>query len=496
VHVRVAQRRGGHRLDSFDLLRAPVAGAFLRWRHARTTLQSLLLATAILLVLHGLFGNQDAPANLATVLSWVHYRGLLVLTLLAAGNFFCTGCPIVLVRNLGRRLHAPSRRWPRALRGKWIALALFAGVLFAYELFDLWSAPAATAWLVVGYFAVALAVDLVFSGASFCQYVCPIGQFNFTASMLSPLEIQIREPQTCATCRTADCVRGRHDAAVPVRLVQRGCELGLFLPSKVGNVDCTFCLECVHACPHDNVALAARVPGAELLETGRRSGIGRLLQRPDIAAFVVAFAFAGLVNAFAMTDPAHMVEMWLMHVMHVTTEAPVLAALFVIMLVVAPIVLLGGATTLTPGWRRTGWLRTAIAYAYALVPFGLGMWLAHYGFHLLTGVWRIVPVAQSAAMETVGWAVLGEPRWQWSGMRPGSVFPIEVGFVILGTLGSLGLAYLISERDRPRRPVLATLPWAAAIAVMAAAALWILSQPMAMRGMGMGMMDMGLGMGG
>ena len=81
-------------------------------------------------------------------------------------------------------------------------------------------------------------------------------------------------------------------------------------------------------------------------------------------------------------------------------------------------------------------------------------------------------------------------------MRPGSVYPIEVGFIILGTLGSLGLAYLISERDRPKRPVLATLPWAAAIVVMAAAALWILSQPMAMRGMGMGMMDMGLGMGG
>jgi hypothetical protein len=50
-------------------------------------------------VLHGLFGPQIAPRNLATVLTWVHYRGLPVVALLAAGNLFCTGCPFILVRD-------------------------------------------------------------------------------------------------------------------------------------------------------------------------------------------------------------------------------------------------------------------------------------------------------------------------------------------------------------------------------------------------------------
>jgi ferredoxin len=495
VHVRVGSPGRGRGVAPFDLLRAPAIGAFLRWRHARTLLQALLLAVAAVLVLHGLLGPQTAPANLATVVSWVEYRGLLVLALLVAGNLFCTGCPIVLVRNLGRRLHAPSRRWPRALRGTWIPLALFAAVLFTYELFDLWSLPAATAWIIVAYFAAALAVDLTFAGASFCQYVCPIGRFNFTASTLSPLEIQVREPATCATCRTADCVRGRRDPVMPLRVVQRGCELGLFLPAKVGNLDCTFCLECVQACPHDNVALAARIPGSELLESGRRSGIGRLRDRPDIAAFAVLFAFGGLVNAFAMTDTAMAVEMRLMDAMHVTTEAPALAAIFVGGLLLLPLALVAAATLLTPGSRRAGRRQTATAYAYAFVPFGLGMWLAHYGFHLLTGIFTIVPVTQSAVLDLLGRPLFGEPRWHWTGMRPGSVFPIEVGFILLGTLASLGLAYLISERDRPDTAVAATLPWAAAIAVTAAAALWILAQPMAMRGMG-GMSGMSLGMGG
>ena len=470
----------------WDALRAPVIGPFLRWRHARTTLQSVLLAVALIVILHGFFGPQVAPANLATVLSWVHYRGLLVLALLAAGNFFCTGCPLVLLRNLARRLHEPVRRWPAALRGKWTAAALFAGILLVYELFDLWSRPQATAWIVVAYFGAALAVDLVFAGASFCKYVCPIGQFNFVASTMSPLEVQVRAPSTCRSCTTADCVKGRREAATPVRVVQRGCELGLFLPTKIGNLDCTFCLECVHACPHDNVALYSRVPGVELLDPRRRSSIGRLWRRTDLAAFVVLFAFGGIVNAFGMTAAAPSVEAWLGQAMHVTGEAPVLSVIFVLGLVVLPVMLIAGATTLTPGARRLGWWRAATAYTFSLVPFGFAMWLSHYGFHLLTGIFTIVPVTQSAALDLLGWPALGTPQWRWSGMRPGSVLPIELGLILLGATTSIALAYLISERQQPERPLRATMPWAAVIVTMAVAALWILSQPMDLRGLSLG----------
>src|SRR5829696_5242729 len=112
-----------------DLLRWPVIGRLLRWRHARTSLQLIALLIATAVVLHGLFGPQIAPRNLATIVTWVHYRGLLVVMLLAAGNFFCTGCPFVLVRDAGRRVRRPARAWPAAMRGKWIGVALFAGVL-------------------------------------------------------------------------------------------------------------------------------------------------------------------------------------------------------------------------------------------------------------------------------------------------------------------------------------------------------------------------------
>jgi hypothetical protein len=465
-------------------MRLPLVGSFLHWRHARLAMQLPLLALAVLVVVHGLLGPQLAPRNLSTVLTSIHWRGLLIVALLAVGNLFCTGCPMMLVRDAGRRLYHPARRWPRWLRGKWLAIALLVIVLFAYELFDLWSLPRATAWLVLGYFGLALIVDVVFAGASFCKHLCPIGQFNFVASTMSPTELRVSDVSTCRSCRTADCIKGQYDRAQPARLVQRGCELGLFLPVKVGNVDCTMCLDCVHACPHDNIALVTRVPGAELLETRRRSGLGRLIQRTDLAVLAVVFTFAALVNAFAMTSPAFAAEQRLAAALNVRSEAPVLALIFLVGLGIVPALLLGTAGAITRGLAHrepTTLRRTIAGYAFALIPVGFGIWLAHYGFHLLTGAATIVPVAQSAAIDAFGRAALGEPVWQWVGMQPGSVFPIQLGFVLLGAAGSIGLVHATSLRDHPSIATRASIPWLAVVALITTTALWILSQPMDMR---------------
>ena len=233
--------------DEVDVLRWPVAGAFLKWKHSRTLLQVPLFVVSVVMILHGLFGTQIAPKNLATVLTWVHFRGALVLVLLAAGNFFCLACPFMLVRNAARKFFTPRWNWPQALRNKWISVVLLVAILFVYELFDLWSSPYWTAALAVGYFAVALAVDGLFKHAAFCKFVCPIGQFNFVASTLSPLEVKVREHAVCDRCATKDCIRGQRveigNAASTVQelvILQRGCELALFQPRKIGNMDCTF----------------------------------------------------------------------------------------------------------------------------------------------------------------------------------------------------------------------------------------------------------------
>jgi ferredoxin len=465
----------------FDLMRLPGLGHLFRWRYARPFLQAPLLVVSVVMILHGLFGPRLAPKNLATTLSWVHFRGVLVLVLLCAGNFFCLACPFMLVRQAARRLFRPRFDWPRPLRNKWLSVALFVLILFSYELFDLWSSPWWTAWLILAYFVTVLVVDGFFKHAAFCKFVCPIGQFNFVASTLSPFEVKVRDQEVCTRCHTLDCIRGRREPDSDL-VVIRGCELALFQPRKVGNMDCTFCLDCVHACPHDNIGILSRLPGIELVTDPIRSGIGYLSRRKDLAALAVVFTFGALLNAFGMVSPVYVVERWLGRMLHLSREAPVLGIIFTFFLILEPVLLLGLPAWLTRSWAggQRGLLPLMVRYAYGLVPLGFGMWLAHYSFHFLTGLYTIMPVTQSA-LGSLGLHVLGEPRWTLTGLPPNVVLMIEIGFLLLGFAGSLAVSYSLAEDDSPQKPMRAFIPWAAVSLVLWTASMWLLFQPMEMR---------------
>lgn len=472
----------------FDLVDIPGVGRFLRWRHTRVALQLPLLLVAMLMVWDGLVGPQLAPKNLATVLTWVHYRGLVVLALLVAGNLFCMACPFMLVRNLARRLVQPTRMWPSRLRGKWLALLLFALMLYLYELLDLWADPALTAWLILLYFASAMLVDMLFRGAAFCKYLCPLGQFNFVSSLISPFEVRVRASPACTQCSTKDCIKGRPGSKPGSAAANlRGCELWLFQQRKVGNMDCTFCLDCLHACPYANVGISSRLPASELWTDPWRSGIGRFSRRPDLAALVVVFTFGALLNAFAMVSPVYTLESWLASLMDTGSEALVLAVIFFAGLVVLPASLLGLAGWLSRWWvgssRRPSIGTWVTRYAFSLVPLGFSVWLAHYSFHFLTGFWTFVPVVQSLVADVLGWPLLGGPHWELGSLLPmGWLYPLELGFLGLGWFGSLLVLYRLAARNESGSPWRAFLPWAGLITLLFLAAIWLMGQPMEMRG--------------
>jgi len=400
--------------------RVPAAGRILRYRHFRSILQGTMLILAAAVIVDGFWGPQIGPLNFAGTLPWTYWRGFAVIGLLAAGNLFCMACPFTVPRDLARRFFRPRLRWPKQLRSKWIAVCLLALYLWSYEIFSLWNSPWLTAWMAAGYFATALLVDSFFEGANFCKYVCPIGQFHFVHSLVSPLEVKVRDAKVCTSCETHDCLRGNAR--------QRGCEMLLFQPRKAGNFDCTFCLDCVQACPQDNVGIAVVTPG-EQLRADRPV-------RPDLAALVFLLAFGAFINAAGM----------------VVSMGPVAYA---VGLLLPPLLLV--------------WSQNARRFAPALVPLGFSMWIAHFLFHLITGWKSALPAIERILRLAITPMEPPAPHWLTS---------VQLLVLDGGLLLSLYVAWRIAQRHLG--PL---VPWAVLVCLLYCAGVWILFQPMQMRGM-------------
>lgn len=351
---------------------------------------------------------------------------------------------------------------------------------WAYEAFDLWASPLLTAWVIIAYFVAAFLIDGFFRGAAFCKHVCPIGQFNFLGSLASPTVVTVRDPMLCASCVTKDCIRGHFAAAG--KLAQRGCELGLFQPRKVGNLDCTFCLDCVHACPFQNVTLRLRVPLiTELDPTVNRSGIGRLSNRPDWMLLVLGLTGLGFLNAFGMVSPIYHFLSWLSQTLHMTNEGFLLALVFL-----AGVGLLG-MTALLAGLATSVLARAGSPwwgfqqFVYSLAPLGFGMWTAHYLFHFLTGALTIVPLTQSFILDVFGQALLGQPAWQLASVLPiDRVHDVVMLMLAAGFFGSAIWALVLGRQLQLRFK--AVLPWLVLQVALFLFGVWLLSQPMEMRG--------------
>jgi cytochrome c oxidase assembly factor CtaG/ferredoxin len=483
---RPASQLAAPRRTRFDLLSMPFIGVMIRWRYFRRAAQTVMLMLALVTIADGLFGHQMSSMNLAGVLPWTHWRGLSVLALLFVGNFFCMACPFTLIRDLGRRFLPARWRWPRQLRSKWLAVGLLAVYLWAYEAFSLWDSPWLTAWIIIGYFTASFVVDGLFKGASFCKYVCPIGQFNFIQSLVSPLEVKARNLDVCRTCTTHECIRGSS--------AQRGCELQLFVPRKSGNMDCTLCLDCIHACPHQNIGLISISPARQLIPDRARPLIGRLARRPSVAALALLLVFGAFVNAAGMIAPVTEWEERLQNQFGSSSPLPVITVVFAFGLFIAPAILAVFCGTLSKalGGIPVQWKKLTCSFVMALVPLGFSMWVAHFVYHLLIGASAIVPTFKRAAGDA-GISFLGRPDWaSVSTMVPVDwLTSIQVLLLGAGLLLTLYVgwrtAFSFTKQNRSAFGLL--LPWATLAVALYAAGVWVVFQPMQMRGMMHSMMQ-------
>jgi ferredoxin len=389
-----------------------------------------------------------------------------------------------------------------------VAFGALFGIFFLYEALDLWASPALTAWVIIAYFVASFALEAVFTESAFCKYVCPLGTFNFVYSAISPFHIRARSAEVCRTCVGRECINGSYRES-PVILIDQiqdgvpirqhtngpdgvlGCGTLLYVPQMRGNQDCVFCLDCARACPHDNVALAARAPWREILDPRAWP------KRWDVGFLLVALAFMGLSNAFGMVPPVYALLAEVSRLTGITTEWILLLALFLVSNLLLP-----GAAGLGAAWlavrlagdRRSRALRdTFAAFAPAFIPIGLGIWLAHYGFHFIIGARTIVPAFQTFLIENgLGWPGL-QPDYSVSSLLSIEQFAIvQVVMLVGGYLASMLTARAIavqrfgklgkSARRNAARAQAAFIVYAVLFLLIMFAALWVFDQPMEMRG--------------
>jgi polyferredoxin len=481
-----------------NLFTLPILGDFLRWRYSRFVLQIPLFLLALLAVFDGFTGRQLAPTNTATVAVWVHYRGLVALALAVFGNLFCAACPLMLTRGASKALKRflPEFRFP--FRNKYLVLGLTLVFLFSYEYFDLWASPWITAWLIVGYFAAALLIDVLFPVGTFCKYVCPLGNFNFALSHLSPTQIRAISPEVCSNCEGKYCLNGRletptsraplHGNRAQHILLQLepvppvignlpsaksfpGCETGLFVPQIQSNQDCTLCFNCLRACPYENVALEVRPLVREAAQTTPKT---------DWTWFVVFLTWAGLLNAFAMIPPYYNLAGWLAGWLGTRDEALLLGLIFTTSLGI------GSALTL---WAARGRLRHWVG---VLMPLALSIWGGHYLFHFLTGANTLLPNIVTALIR-LGLPL--EPPALTTAPRLDSVFLFQVLVSYLALLGSGIIAFNKAQvaaltkaqvaarpAPTPRQVILEMLPMLFLALFINTLTILIFSQPMQARG--------------
>jgi hypothetical protein len=118
---------------------------------------------------------------------------------------------------------------------------------------------------------------------------------------------------------------------------------------------------------------------------------------------------------------------------------------------------------------------TSNQVAWSLVPLGAAMWASHLLYHFFTSFRSIVPVTNRALFD-VGlsskpetlWALPSTPTWLLAG---------ELFLLALGFLATVAVCLRLTTTFRQRYPwlILATLLFCCGV--------WILLQPMQMRGM-------------
>jgi hypothetical protein len=121
----------------------------------------------------------------------------------------------------------------------------------------MFTAPHATAILLISILGGAVVTTLLYGGRSWCKHICPLGSMIGHTASLSILEIG-SNPNVCSTqCQTHDCIKDNN------------CPMGLHPSSAALTRECVLCLACIKSCRQRSARLNLRLPWQQLIGRGK-----------------------------------------------------------------------------------------------------------------------------------------------------------------------------------------------------------------------------------
>jgi len=128
-------------------------------------------------------------------------------------------------------------------------------------------------------------------------------------------------------------------------------------------------------------------------------------------------------------------------------------------------------------WAQAAWKDLTCSFTLALVPVGFSMWLAHFSNHFFAGLSTVIPAvarffSRASSVNSETWV----PNW---------IPSLELCFLDLGLLLTLYTSWRVASRlaSGDRMALAAMSPWAVLAGALYSAGVWIVFQPMQMRGM-------------
>ena len=196
--------------------------------------------------------------NFTTFMVWGLWWTSMIWIAFFIGRAWCHVCPLELIMNvaerIGRRLGIHQKLLPKVFRNGILIVIGYLTVQFVVAVFHIHRVPHGAALFLLSLAGLAFIFGFFFKYRSFCSYVCPVGILLNSYSRNAPFELRVINTDICKQCKTKDCV----SANTYNQWNGRGCPSLLNPPELDSNKDCLLCLQCVKACPHDNIRFGVR----------------------------------------------------------------------------------------------------------------------------------------------------------------------------------------------------------------------------------------------